>query len=100
MKDLLGNLNKVFENRIRLAVMSLLMVHDSLEFNQLKQLLAITDGNLASHIATLEKHRYVNVKKAFVGKKPVTTYSATGRGRRAFAEHLDALEQLIRRTQE
>ena len=95
MKDILLNLNKAFENRVRLAVMSLLMVNESLEFNKLKQTLELTDGNLASHIGMLEKNRYITVKKKFVGKKPLTTYSATVSGKKAFAEHLDALEALI-----
>jgi DNA-binding MarR family transcriptional regulator len=95
VKDILSNLNKAFENRVRLAVMSLLTVNESLEFNKLKEMLDLTDGNLASHIAMLEKNRYISVKKKFVGKKPMTTYSATALGKKAFAEHLDALEALI-----
>ena len=96
MKEILLNLNKVFDNRVRLAVMSLLMINDSLEFNKLKGMLELTDGNLASHIAMLEKNNYVRVKKEFVGKKPLTTYLATLKGKRAFAEHLEALEELIK----
>lgn len=99
MKDILLNLDKAFENRIRLAVMSLLMVHDSMEFNKLKEALELTDGNLASHIGVLEKKRYIKVKKTFVGKKPRTTYSATPSGRKAFTGHLDALEKLIKNSQ-
>lgn len=79
--------------------MSLLMVNDSVEFNKLKDLLEVTDGNLASHITMLEKNNYVSVKKEFVGRKPLTTYSATTRGKKAFSEHLDALEKLIKCSQ-
>jgi DNA-binding PadR family transcriptional regulator len=61
-------------------------------------MLEITDGNLASHLAVLEKNKYINVNKKFIGKKPNTTYSVTDAGKRAFTEHLDALEQLIKRT--
>lgn len=96
MKDYLAKINKVFENRVRLAVMSLLMVNDSLDFNTLKATLDLTDGNLASHAAKLESAGYITVGKQFVGKKPQTTYRATAKGRKAFRDHLDALEQIIR----
>ena len=98
MKDIVESLNKAFENRIRLAVMSILVVNDSVDFNSLKQMLHLTDGNLATHVASLEKKKYVRVDKEFVGKKTLTTYSVTQSGRRAFADHLDALEKLIRQT--
>ncbi len=96
MKELIESLNKVFENRIRLAVMSVLVVNDSMDFNRLKAMLNLTDGNLATHIAALEKRKYVKVEKEFVGKKTLTTYSVTQSGRKAFSDHLDALEKLIR----
>lgn len=96
MKNYIQHLNKAFENRIRLGIMSILMVNDWVEFSSLKEMLDITDGNLASHISALEKIEYLEVKKQFVGKKPNTTYSATKLGKKAFNEHLDALEQLIK----
>ena len=96
MKEIITNLNKIFENRYRLAVMSLLMVNETLDFNTLKSMLDLTDGNLASHIATLEKQNYIGVTKDFNGNKPVTYYSATGLGKKAFTEHLDALEKLLK----
>jgi DNA-binding HxlR family transcriptional regulator len=92
----INTLNKVFENRIRLGVMSLLLVNDKLDFNTLKELLDVTDGNLASHLSALEKNEYIEVTKQFVGKKPKTTYRVTENGRKAFVEHLDALERLIK----
>ncbi|HYQ87586.1 MAG TPA: transcriptional regulator [Bacteroidota bacterium] len=95
MKSILENINKVFENRVRLALMSILMVNDEAEFSALKQMLDLTDGNLAAHIGTLERNHYVRVKKEFKGRKPSTTYSATSEGKRAFVEHLDALEKII-----
>lgn len=98
MKSIIHNLNKTFENRIRLGIMSTLMVNDELDFNAMKQSLDVTDGNLASHISALENEGYVKVKKAFVGKKPQTTYSVTAAGRRAFSDHLDALEKLIKKS--
>ena len=78
--------------------MSILAVNESIDFNSLKQLLDITDGNLASHISALEKSKYIKVNKTFIGRKPNTSYSATASGRKAFKEHLDALEQLINKS--
>ncbi|HOZ16089.1 MAG TPA: transcriptional regulator [Tenuifilaceae bacterium] len=95
MKELLINLNKHFENRIRLGIMSVLMVNDWVDFNSMKETLSVTDGNLASHMKALEGERYVEVKKQFIDKKPNTTYRATIDGRKAFEEHLAALEKLI-----
>jgi DNA-binding HxlR family transcriptional regulator len=97
VKEILEQINKVFENRIRLGVMSLLLAHDAMDFNSLKEQLDVTDGNLATHIGTLEKSAYIKVEKKFVGKIPRTTYSATRAGRKAFELHLDALEQLIKK---
>lgn len=96
MKEIIENINKAFENRIRLGVMSALMVNDWMDFNALKELLDVTDGNLASHISALEKAGYVEVRKVFIGKKPNTSYAASDEGRKAFKDHLDALESLIR----
>ncbi len=76
--------------------MSILAVNDSMDFNSLKKMLALTDGNLATHIATLEKRKYVKVEKEFVGKKTLTTYTVTQTGRKAFSEHIDAMEKLIK----
>ena len=96
MKEYLDKINKVFENRVRLAVMSLLMVNDWLDFNDLKETLNLTDGNLASHVAKLEDKGYVEIRKAFIGKRPQTSYRATSAGRQAFKDHLDALEYIIK----
>jgi hypothetical protein len=96
MKGIITNINKAFENRIRLGVMSVLMVNDWVDFNTLKELLEVTDGNLASHITALEKEEYIQVRKAFIGKKPNTSYTVSKMGRKAFQEHLNALENLIK----
>ena len=72
------------------------MVNDRVEFSSLKEMLDITDGNLASHISALEKLEYIEVQKQFIGKKPNTTYSVTRPGKKAFNEHLDALEKLLK----
>lgn len=96
MKDLITNINKSFESRQRLGIMSLLMVHDNIDFNTIKELLELTDGNLATHIAALEKSNYLVVKKIFLGKKTNTSYSATSLGKKAFKDHLNALEKIIK----
>ena len=93
--SILQDFNKVFSNRVRLGMMSVLMVEEWVEFKKLKELLDVTDGNLASHIAALEKLAYVEVRKQFVGKRPQTAYKTTAEGRVAFEAHLNALEQLL-----
>ena len=92
----IGNLNKIFESRIRLGVMSILMVNEEVNFNDLKQMLEVTDGNLASHLNTLEESGYLKVHKGFIGRKTNTLYSATKSGEKAFRAHLDALEKMIK----
>ena len=96
MKNPIQNLNKVFDSRVRLGIMSALVVNDEVNFNELKELIAVTDGNLASHLKTLEENGFIKVQKGFVGRKTNTTYSVTKAGERAFRLHLDALEQMIR----
>lgn len=95
MKDIISGLNKVFDSRVRLGIMSVLVVNDSVDFNTIKELLEVTDGNLASHLKALEKEEVILVKKQFVGRKPNTSYSVTDQGRKLFQEHIDALEKLI-----
>lgn len=90
------NLNRAFDNRVRLAIMSVLSVRREIDFNDLKETLGVTDGNLATHVAVLERRKYLRVKKVFVGRKPRTTYAITDSGRKAFASHVDALEEVIR----
>jgi len=93
--NLIENLNKIFDSRIRLGIMSALMVNTAINFNELKELLSITDGNLASHLKTLEENDFVKVHKGFIGKKTNTTYSVTKAGEKAFKSHLVALEKMI-----
>jgi DNA-binding MarR family transcriptional regulator len=95
VKYFIDTLNKAFESRIRLGIMSILMVNDKVDFAMLKDLLDITDGNMASHISGLEKLGYLKVTKQFIGKKPNTSYAATESGKAAFAEHVKALEKLL-----
>ncbi len=88
--------DKVFENRIRLQVMSVLMANEEYDFSSLKDLLELTDGNLASNLKTLEKEGYISVEKSFVDRKPNTRYKRTEKGKKAFENHVKALENLIR----
>ena len=92
---LIENLNKLFDSRIRLGIMSALVVNKEMNFNELKELLGITDGNLASHLKTLEESEFVKVQKGFIGRKTNTTYSITKAGEKAFKAHLTALEKMI-----
>lgn len=96
MKNPISNLNKVFESRIRLGIMASLMVNESVDFNSLKELLEVTDGNLASHLKALEQADILSVNKQFVGRKPNTTYAATVFGKELFKQHLNALEDLLK----
>jgi|SRR6478609_3146517 DNA-binding MarR family transcriptional regulator len=97
MKNPIENLNKIFDSRIRLGIMSAVMVNEEVNFNDLKELIQVTDGNLASHVKTLEDAAYIKVKKGFIGKKTNTTYSVTKSGEKAFKLHLEALEQMIKK---
>lgn len=91
-----GNYDKAFENVVRLRIMSILMVNEQFDFNSFKELLDVTDGNLASHLRNLENQGYIQVEKSFVGRKPQTNYSATQEGKSAFQSHLEFLENLIK----
>ncbi|HEU4901945.1 MAG TPA: transcriptional regulator [Flavisolibacter sp.] len=95
MKISINSLHKAFESRIRLGIMSSLAVNDTLDFNSLKEYLDVTDGNLASHLKALEKEEFIGVEKSFVGRKPNTKYYMTKGGKKAFDNHLKALEKLI-----
>lgn len=96
MKNPILQLNKVFDSRVRLGIMGTLLVNEEVNFNQLKELTDVTDGNLASHLKTLEQNAYIKVKKGFIGRKTNTVYTATASGEKAFKQHLDALESLIK----
>ncbi|MCH2083862.1 MAG: transcriptional regulator [Saprospiraceae bacterium] len=96
MKNIIVHLNKTFDHRVRLGIMSILMVNDWVDFKTLKEMLEVTDGRLASHIKALEAEAFIEVRKQFLGRKPNTSYSATVSGRKAFNDHLDALEKLLK----
>ncbi len=96
MKNPISGLNKVFDNRIRLGVMSVLIVNDVISFNDLKAMLEVTDGNLATHLGTLEENGFIKVHKGFIGRKTNTNYSITKLGDREFKDHVKALEGMIK----
>jgi DNA-binding HxlR family transcriptional regulator len=98
MKNPIENLNKSFDSRVRLGIMSALMVNDEVNFNDLKELIQVTDGNLASHLKALEETGFIKVHKGFIGRKTNTTYAATKAGDKAFKLHLEALEAMIQLT--
>jgi DNA-binding HxlR family transcriptional regulator len=98
MNNPIEYLNKLFDSRVRLGIMSAMMVNDEVNFNELKELLQITDGNLASHLKALEENGVIKVQKGFIGRKTNTTYSVTKSGDKAFKAHLDALEKMIKGT--
>ncbi len=99
MKSGIENLNKIFDSRVRIGIMSALIVNENLNFNDLKELMDVTDGNLASHLKTLEENKYVNFEKSFVGRKTNTAYAITEVGEKAFRTHIDALEKIIKNIQ-
>ena len=96
MKDILKDLNKAFENKTRLGIMSALVVNERMDFNSLKHLLGVTDGNLASHLKSLENSEYVTMRKEFLNRKPNTSYQATPAGIAAFKKHIQAIENLLK----
>jgi DNA-binding HxlR family transcriptional regulator len=96
MRVVISALNKLFENRVRLGIMSVLIVNDYYDFNNLKETLEVTDGNLASHLKALEENKLIKVNKKFIGRKPNTSYSITETGVQLFRKHLKALEEIIK----
>lgn len=96
LQDRLKKLDKVLEHRVRLAIAVVLTRYDRLSFSRLRDLTGETDGSLGAHLRRLEDAGHVKVRKEFVDRKPVSWYALTRAGRRALAEHLDALDALIR----
>ena len=96
MKNPISGLNKIFDNRIRLGVMSVLIVNEEISFNDLKAMLEVTDGNLATHLVSLEENGFIKVHKGFIGRKTNTTYSITKLGEREFTNHVKVLEGMIK----
>ncbi|MDR1222261.1 MAG: transcriptional regulator [Tannerella sp.] len=96
MTNIISALDKAFDSRVRLGIMSILSVNESADFNTMKQLMELTDGNLASHLKALEAIGYIQSVKQFIGRKPNTSYRITEPGKDSFKKHLDALEKLIK----
>jgi DNA-binding HxlR family transcriptional regulator len=96
VKNPFDNLDKILEHRLRLQIMSVLVTNQSYDFNSLKEVLNVTDGNLASHIKALEKEKYILVTKTFIERKPNTRYKASEKGKSSFKKHLDALEAVVK----
>ena len=92
----IDGLNKAFENKVRLGIMSILMANGATDFTTLKSLLEVTDGHLASHTRSLEEDGYIQCEKKFIGRKPNTQFSVTEAGRQAFTLHIQALENLLK----
>lgn len=92
----LDGYDKLFESRARLEIMSVLSVNDEYEYTGLRSLLGLTDGNLTSHLRSLESAGYITYRKQFIGRKPNTVYLATDLGREAFRKHLTTLESLYK----
>ena len=98
MIEAFQNINKAFESKVRLGIMAVLMVNEDVDFNTLKELLSLTDGNLASHTRALEELGYIVCQKSFVGSKPKTSFQATAEGKKAFKTHIEALENFLKST--
>jgi len=91
-------LDRVIHEKGRLAIMSLLAASPQLSFTEIKEALGMTDGNLTAHARTLHEAGYVSVTKAFRDKRPLTTYSLTKEGRKAFSDYIDLLEEILKQT--
>jgi DNA-binding HxlR family transcriptional regulator len=96
IKEIIYGLDQEFESRVRLGIMSILIVNAKVEFKEFKELLELTDGNLSSHLNALERAGYLQVKKQFINRKPNTTYSITKHGKKSFEDHLKMLEAILR----
>ena len=91
-------LDRVIHEKGRLAIMSLLAASPQLAFTEMRDTLNMTDGNLTAHMRTLQEAGYVSVTKEFQGGRPLTTYSLTAQGRKAFATYINLLEQIVQQT--
>jgi len=91
-------LDRVIHEKGRLAIMSLLAASPQLSFTEMRDALTMTDGNITAHMRTLHEAGYVSVTKAFQGSRPLTTYSLTAPGRKAFTAYIDLLERIVQQT--
>lgn len=88
-------LDKIIHERVRLGIMSALSTSKRLTFNDIKQVLKTTDGNLGMHLRMLEKHEYIEVEKKFIGRKPQTSYQISTKGKKAFNNYICIIEKLV-----
>jgi DNA-binding MarR family transcriptional regulator len=91
-------LDRVIHEKGRLAIMSMLAASPELAFTELRDALNMTDGNLTSHMRTLQETGYVSVSKSYANNRPLTTCSLTAAGKKAFASYIDLLEQILQQT--
>jgi DNA-binding MarR family transcriptional regulator len=89
-------LDRVIHEKGRLGIMSMLAASPELSFTELRDALAMTDGNLTTHIKVLQQEGYIAVAKSFQNNRPLTTCSLTAAGRKAFAEYINLLEKIVR----
>lgn len=94
--EVFNDLDKIYDSRVRICIMAILTVNSKVDFNAIKKLLNLTDGNLASHIIALERNDYIKVHKIFIGKKPNTSYSITPEGKKTYQAHCNALRHLLK----
>ncbi len=94
--DLFLQLDRVIHEKGRLAIMSMLAAAPELSFTELRDALTMTDGNLTTHIRALQEEGFISVAKSYQNRRPLTTCSLTTPGRKAFAEYISLLEQIVR----
>jgi len=92
------NLDRVIHEKGRLAIMSMLAASPELSFTELRDALSMTDGNVTTHIRTLQEAGYVSVAKSYQNNRPLTTVSLTTAGRKAFSDYVDLLEKIVQQT--
>jgi DNA-binding MarR family transcriptional regulator len=91
-------LDRVIHEKGRLAIMSMLAASPELSFTEMRDTLKMTDGNLTTHIRTLQEAGYVSVTKSFQNNRPLTTCSLTSAGKKAFTGYINLLEEIIQQT--
>ncbi|NQU35812.1 MAG: transcriptional regulator [Bacteroidetes bacterium] len=95
MKEILSSLNKSFDSRVRVGIMSILLRSNWVDFTTIRNTLGATDGNISNHLSALQKHNMIKTKKEFVSNRPKTSYKITRQGIRKFTDHLSVFEKLL-----
>jgi DNA-binding MarR family transcriptional regulator len=98
--ELFLQLNRVIHEKGRLAIMSALAAAPELTFTELRDLLDMTDGNLTTHIRTLQQEGFVSVAKSYQNNRPLTSCALTAAGRKAFAQYIDLLDRIVRQSKQ